>query len=92
LITYISSQQAKGSDGINFDKTFWVATAAELAEKSTGTGPAKSPDACQQKWAQLHKMFKVINKVVHTSGIAYTHESRANITAESETIWSDLIK
>ncbi|KAG2035647.1 hypothetical protein BDR03DRAFT_828797, partial [Suillus americanus] len=83
---------AKGGDGMNFDKTFWFATAAELASKSTRVGPAKSSEACLQKWKRLHKMFKVVNKVVNTSGITYTRKNGANITAESETIWSDLLK
>jgi hypothetical protein len=37
-------------------------------------------------------MFKVVNKVANTSGIIYSHENGANITTESETIWSDLLK
>ncbi|KAG0700361.1 hypothetical protein DFH29DRAFT_1001163 [Suillus ampliporus] len=36
LIAYISSQRAKGGNGMNFNKTFWVAAAAELAAKGTG--------------------------------------------------------
>jgi len=53
LIAYIASNRAKGGDGMNFDKTFWTAAAAELASKSTGAGSAKSPDACQQKWGRV---------------------------------------
>ncbi|KAG0707278.1 hypothetical protein DFH29DRAFT_995081 [Suillus ampliporus] len=92
LIVYISSQQAKYDNRMNFDKTFWVTAAAEMAAKGTGVGAAKSPDACNQKWEWIHNMFKVINKIANSSRITHTCEKGGNITAESETIWADLLK
>ncbi|KAG1740916.1 hypothetical protein EDB19DRAFT_1908235 [Suillus lakei] len=58
----IKVHQVKGGDGMNFDKTFWVAAAAELAAESTGIGTAKSADTCYQKWGQPCKRFKVVDK------------------------------
>ncbi|KAG1812531.1 uncharacterized protein BJ212DRAFT_1276369 [Suillus subaureus] len=93
LIAYITTHQAKGGNGMNFDKSFWVATAAEMANKGTpGVGAPKSPDACHQKWGRLCKFFKVVDKIANSSGISYTREKGMNITAKSETIWVDLLK
>ncbi|KAG0708669.1 hypothetical protein DFH29DRAFT_994088 [Suillus ampliporus] len=63
LIAHISGQRAKGGDGMNFDRTFWVAAAAELAAKGTGVGAAKSPDACHQKWGWADPQVKSIKNV-----------------------------
>jgi hypothetical protein len=58
LITYITTHRAKGGDGMNFDKSLWVAAAAEMADKGTpGVGAPKSPDACHQKWGRVSNLF-----------------------------------
>jgi hypothetical protein len=48
LITYIENNRAKGSDGLNFDKAFWVQAAANMLQ-STTCGAVKTGDACSSK-------------------------------------------
>ncbi|KAG1766095.1 hypothetical protein EDD22DRAFT_774377, partial [Suillus occidentalis] len=85
---------AKAGDGMNFNRTFWV-TAAEAVASGCTEGPhgaEKSLEACSTKWLHLHKLYQVVNKIAHSSGIAYSLMHRANISDESETIWADIIK
>ncbi|OJA13287.1 hypothetical protein AZE42_10822 [Rhizopogon vesiculosus] len=52
LIEYITANRSKGSDGMNFDKTFWAAAAANMV-KYAGSGATKTGHACQTKWRQV---------------------------------------
>ena len=52
MIQYIAANRAKAGDGLNFDKTFWIAVAAEMA-KHPSQGAAKSFEACQAKWGRV---------------------------------------
>jgi hypothetical protein len=52
LITYIENNRAKGSDGLNFDKAFWVQAATNMVQ-STTCGAVKTGDACSSKWARV---------------------------------------
>ncbi|KAG2139158.1 uncharacterized protein EDB93DRAFT_1253084 [Suillus bovinus] len=96
LIQYIATHRAKGGDGMNFDKTFWTAASNEM-DKCTTQGVPKTIDACQTKWtwassyhiASLHSTFSVVDPVATYSGWEYSLEYGVNITAESETVWTD---
>ena len=52
LIQFITTHQAKGGDGMNFNKTFWASTSTEMA-KHTTQGAPKTSEACQQKWTRV---------------------------------------
>ncbi|KAG2072856.1 hypothetical protein BDR04DRAFT_1152960 [Suillus decipiens] len=59
---------------------------------STTVGMVKTADACHQKWVWMHSTFHVIDRLAHYSGILWSTEHGANITAKSETVWTDIIK
>jgi len=52
LIEYITANRSKGGDGMNFDKSFWVAAAAEMV-KHTSLGPTKTALVCKSKWQRV---------------------------------------
>ncbi|KAG1794250.1 uncharacterized protein HD556DRAFT_1443200 [Suillus plorans] len=88
LIQYIATHRAKGGNGMNFDKTFWTSASNETS-KHTTQGAPKTIDACQSKWVRLRSTFGVVDSIATYSGWEYSLEHGANITAESETVWTD---
>ncbi|KAG1889688.1 uncharacterized protein F5891DRAFT_987277 [Suillus fuscotomentosus] len=88
LIQYIAAHHAKGGDRMNFDKTFWTAASIETS-KHTTQGAPKTINACQSKWAWLHSTFSVVDSIATYSGWEYSLERGANVTAESEMVWTD---
>ncbi|KAG2030282.1 hypothetical protein BDR03DRAFT_834219, partial [Suillus americanus] len=44
LLDYITTHKARGGDGLNFDKTFWVQAALDVAHTTT-IGAVKTADA-----------------------------------------------
>ena len=52
LIQFITTHQAMGGDGLNFNKTFWTSTSTEMA-KHTTQGAPKTSVACQSKWVRV---------------------------------------
>ncbi|KAG2059966.1 hypothetical protein BDR06DRAFT_1062817 [Suillus hirtellus] len=91
LIKYITANHPKGRDGMNFDKTFWVSIADSMANHACSGAP-KTPVVCQLKWAWLQSLYDVVHKVANTSGLSYSLENGASITAESESMWADFVK
>jgi hypothetical protein len=49
LIQYIAAHRAKGGEYMNFDKSFWIDAATEMASQGTPT----TVPACQSRWAQV---------------------------------------
>ncbi|KAG1801830.1 hypothetical protein EV424DRAFT_1585945 [Suillus variegatus] len=88
LIQYIATHRAKGGNGMNFDKTFWTSASNETS-KHTTQGAPKTIDACQLKWVRLRSTFGVVDSIATYSGWEYSLEHGANITAESEMVWTD---
>ncbi|KAG1721613.1 hypothetical protein EDB19DRAFT_1917222 [Suillus lakei] len=91
LIEYITTHQAKGGDGLNFDKTFWAQATIDVAHTTSG-GVVKSPVACHQKWKRMCTTFHVVDQIANFSGISWNNKCGANITPESESVWADLTK
>jgi hypothetical protein len=56
LIEYITANRSKGGDGMNFDKTFWAAAAAEMTNHVC-SGANKTAAACQSKWGRVCTML-----------------------------------
>ena len=52
LIEFITANQAKGGDGLNFNKAFWTSACTEMA-KHTTQGAVKTLEACQSKWSRV---------------------------------------
>ncbi|KAG2743350.1 hypothetical protein P692DRAFT_20686376, partial [Suillus brevipes Sb2] len=94
LIVHTSTHQVKAKDRMNFDRTFWVTAAEAVASVCTegSYGAEKSPEAYSTMWSCLRKLYQVVNKIAHSSSIAYSPMHGANISNESETIWADIIK
>ncbi|KAG2069307.1 hypothetical protein BDR04DRAFT_975435, partial [Suillus decipiens] len=84
---------AKGSDGLNFDKQFWSQAAAHITPTTT-CGAVKTGDACLSKWGRISlcSTYHIIDRVSHYSGIAWSQEHGADITAKSEGLWADIVK
>ncbi|KAG2028840.1 hypothetical protein BDR03DRAFT_882548 [Suillus americanus] len=91
LIEYVAKNHSQGCDGLNFDKMFWAAAAAEM-EGHPCSGPSKTAAACSSKWTRLCATFTVVDKVANTSGLSYSMEHGASITPESENMWTDYVK
>ncbi|KAG2752766.1 hypothetical protein P692DRAFT_20658289, partial [Suillus brevipes Sb2] len=68
LITYIENNHAKGGDGLNFDKAFWVQAAANMVQ-STTCGAVKTGDAYSSKWARLRATYNIVDRVAQYSGV-----------------------
>jgi hypothetical protein len=49
LIQYIATHRAKGGEHMDFDKSFWIDAATEMASQGTPT----TAHACRSKWAQV---------------------------------------
>jgi len=64
LIQYITMHRAKGGEGLNFDKTFWITVASAMA-KNSKQGPAKTSEACQSKWARVSTVSIPISGVLN---------------------------
>ncbi|KAG1777163.1 hypothetical protein EV702DRAFT_1197482 [Suillus placidus] len=93
LMEYAVQHHAKGGNGMNFTKSFWVGAAAEMATRPCPEGAPKTPEACQSKWTRIRKMYQVVDKIAsHASGLSFHPELGANISEESETMWADFIK
>jgi hypothetical protein len=41
---------------------------------------------------QLHATYNIVDRVAQYSGVAWSTDSGANITAESEGLWADVIR
>ncbi|KAG2347654.1 hypothetical protein BDR05DRAFT_876512 [Suillus weaverae] len=91
LLNYVTTHKAKGGDGLNFDKTFWTQATIDVVHTTT-SGAMKTAEACHQKWARMRATFHVVDCVANFSGISWSSELGANITPESESVWTDLIK
>ncbi|KAG2144558.1 hypothetical protein DEU56DRAFT_732685 [Suillus clintonianus] len=91
LLDFITTHKAKGGDGLDFNKTFWAQAAIDVAHTTT-SGAVKTGEHCSQKWSRMHTTFSVADRVVNFLGISWSNELGANITPESETVWTDLIK
>ncbi|KAG2115539.1 hypothetical protein BD769DRAFT_1673064 [Suillus cothurnatus] len=93
LVEYAVQHHAKGGDGMNFTKSFWVGATAEMATHPCPEGAPKTPEACQSKWTRIKKMYQVVNKIAsHALGLSFHLELGANISEESEIMWADFIK
>ncbi|KAG1817505.1 uncharacterized protein BJ212DRAFT_1299063 [Suillus subaureus] len=93
LVEYAVQHHAKGGDGMNFTKSFWVSAATEMATCPCPEDAPKTPEACQSKWTWIKKMYQVVDKIAnHASGLSFHSELGANITAESETMWVGFVK
>ncbi|KAG2746290.1 hypothetical protein P692DRAFT_20739551 [Suillus brevipes Sb2] len=86
LITYIENNRAKGGDGLNFDKAFWAQAAANIVQ-STTCGAVTTGVAYSSKWARLCATYNIVDRVAQYSGVAWSTDSGANITAESKRLW-----
>ncbi|KAG2102319.1 hypothetical protein BD769DRAFT_1676644 [Suillus cothurnatus] len=85
LVEYTVQHHAKGGDGMNFTKSFWVGAAAEMATCPCPEGAPKTPEACQSKWTRIKKMYQVVDKIAsHASGLSFHLELGANISEESD--------
>ncbi|KAG2355587.1 hypothetical protein BDR07DRAFT_1302992, partial [Suillus spraguei] len=93
LVEYAVQYSAKGGDGMNFTKSFWIGAATEMATHSCPDSAPKTPEACQSKWAWVNKkMYQVVDKISSASGLSFGPDLEANISKESETMWADFIK
>ena len=60
LVEYVVQHHAKGGDGVNFTRPFWVGAAAEMATCPCPDSAPKTPDACQSKWSRVSIMIVLL--------------------------------
>jgi hypothetical protein len=61
LVEYAVQHHAKGGDGMNFTKLFWVGATAEMATCPCPEGARKTPEACQSKWTWVSTIVVLIH-------------------------------
>ncbi|KAG1866572.1 hypothetical protein DFJ58DRAFT_769789 [Suillus subalutaceus] len=86
LIQYIETHQSKGRGLVDFDKSFWIDAATEMAKQGTPT----TADACQSSWTEIHH---VVEKWADgLPGLRYTPGYRTGVTTQSEAIRAKSMK
>jgi hypothetical protein len=61
LMEYAVQHHAKGGNGMNLTKLFWVGATAEMATHPCPEGTPKTPKACQSKWTQISTIVVLIH-------------------------------
>ncbi|KAG6874731.1 hypothetical protein C0992_006807 [Termitomyces sp. T32_za158] len=91
FLDLLLERKASAGDGGNFKETCFQEVSDILTALVTRGGP-KTVKACQNKWSQLRKTFRVINAIKSVSGWTWNDETGANITPELESSWTAYIK